>query len=61
MSGLRKASVSLAASFVGGGSPVYCSHTPRPDQRYFDSGKPMSKRAKRRARGIIIRKRDGKD
>jgi len=27
---------------------TYCQHFPRPDQQYFDSGKPMSKRRKRR-------------
>jgi len=43
------AAASLGMAF-GQSGPRYNTHEPR-DLTYTDSGKPMSKRAKRRARG----------
>ncbi len=58
MTSLFKAVGSLAALGVAGASglafgqqPRYNVHEPRTDISYTDSGKPMSKRRKRRLRG----------
>lgn len=45
------AAMSLGVSFGSASNYTFSSHEANPDAKYSDSGKPVSKRRKRRLRG----------